>query len=101
MRFLFRVAVPITRPIIGSFVVISFLGAWNQYVWPRFATDQDAWQTVQVSLRNIANDRVDQLNIGFAAADPGRPAAGRPAHCLPTSDHPWPHRRCGQGMNRA
>lgn len=68
LRFLFRVAVPLTRPIIGSFVVISFLGAWNQYVWPRFATTEDGWQTVQVALRSIANDRVDQLNIGFAAA---------------------------------
>lgn len=68
LRFLLRVAVPMTRPIIGSFVVISFLGAWNQYVWPRFATDRNAWQTVQVALRNIAGDRVDRLNIGFAAA---------------------------------
>ncbi len=68
LRFLFRVAVPLTRPIIGSFVVISFLGAWNQYVWPRFATTEDSWQTVQIALRSIANDRVDQLNIGFAAA---------------------------------
>jgi sn-glycerol 3-phosphate transport system permease protein len=67
-RFLFRVAVPLTRPIIGSFVVISFLGAWNQYVWPRFAVDQDKWQTVQVALRGIASERVDQLNVGFAAA---------------------------------
>ena len=68
VRFLFRVAMPMTRPIIGSFVVISFLGAWNQYVWPRFATTRDDWQTVQVALRNIASDRVDHLNIGFAAA---------------------------------
>jgi sn-glycerol 3-phosphate transport system permease protein len=68
LRFLFRVAVPLTRPIIGSFVVISFLGAWNQYVWPRFAVDQDKWQTVQVALRGIASERVDQLNVGFAAA---------------------------------
>jgi sn-glycerol 3-phosphate transport system permease protein len=68
LRFLFRVAMPMTRPIIGSFVVISFLGAWNQYVWPRFSTTRDDWQTVQVALRNIASDRVDQLNIGFAAA---------------------------------
>lgn len=68
LRFLFRVAVPLTRPIIGSFVVISFLGAWNQYVWPRFATTEEAWQTVQIALRSIATDRVDQLNIGFAAA---------------------------------
>jgi len=67
-RFLFRVAAPMTKPIIGSFVVIAFLGAWNQYVWPRFATDQRKWQTVQVALRSIGTDRVDRLNIGFAAA---------------------------------
>ncbi len=68
LRFLFRVAVPMTKPIIGSFVVIAVLGAWNQYVWPRFATDQRTWQTVQVALRSIGSDRVDRLNIGFAAA---------------------------------
>lgn len=68
LRFLFRVAMPMNRPIIGSFLVISFLGAWNQYVWPRFATDRNAWQTVQVALRNISSQEVDQLNVGFAAA---------------------------------
>lgn len=68
LRFLVRVAMPLNRPIIGSFVVISFLGAWNQYVWPRFATTEGSWQTVQVALRNLATDRPDQLNIGFAAA---------------------------------
>lgn len=68
LRFLFRVAVPMTKPIIGSFVVISFLGAWNQYVWPRFATDENRWQTVQVALRTIGSENPDQLNLGFAAA---------------------------------
>lgn len=68
MRFLFRVAVPMTKPIIGSFLVISFLGAWNQYVWPRFATDENDWQTVQVALRTIGTENPDQLNVGFAAA---------------------------------
>ncbi|MFM7068444.1 MAG: carbohydrate ABC transporter permease [Actinomycetes bacterium] len=68
LRFLFTVAMPMTKPIIGSFVVISFLGAWNQYVWPRFATDRNAWQTVQVALRTIGAEQVDQLNVGFAAA---------------------------------
>jgi sn-glycerol 3-phosphate transport system permease protein len=68
LRFMARVAVPMNKPIIGSFLVISFLSAWNQYVWPRFATDRNAWQTVQVALRTIGTERVDQLNIGFAAA---------------------------------
>ena len=68
LRFLFRVAVPMTKPIIGSFVVISFLGAWNQYVWPRFATTKNEWQTVQVALRTIGTENPDRLNMGFAAA---------------------------------
>lgn len=68
LRFLFRVAVPMTKPIIGSFIVISFLGAWNQYVWPRFATTENEWQTVQVALRTIGTENPDQLNLGFAAA---------------------------------
>jgi len=68
LRFLFRVAVPISRPIIGSFVLISFLAAWNQYVWPRFAADEESWQTIQVALRTFGQREVDQLNFGFAAA---------------------------------
>ncbi len=68
MRFLFKVAMPMTKPIIGSFIVISFLGAWNQYVWPRFATDKNAWQTVQVALRTIGSENPERLNMGFAAA---------------------------------
>lgn len=68
LRFLFKVAMPMSKPIIGSFIVISFLGAWNQYVWPRFATDKNAWQTVQVALRTIGSENPDRLNMGFAAA---------------------------------
>ena len=51
LGFLFRVAVPLAKPVIGSFLVISFLSAWNQYVWPRNATDTSAWQTAQIALR--------------------------------------------------
>jgi len=68
LRFLTRVAMPMSKPIIGSFVVISFLGAWNQYVWPRFATTENEWQTVQLALRTIGSENPDQLNLGFAAA---------------------------------
>lgn len=67
-RFLFRIAVPICRPIIGSCVLISFLGAWNQYLWPRYAADQQEYQTIQVALRTLATREVTELNFAFAAA---------------------------------
>jgi len=68
MGFLFRVAVPLSKPVIGSFLVISFLSAWNQYVWPRNATDQGDWQTAQIALRTLISERPDELNLSFAGA---------------------------------
>ncbi len=68
MRFLFRVAVPLSKPVIGSFLVISFLGAWNQYVWPRNATDSRSWQTAQIALRTLTTERIDELNLAYAGA---------------------------------
>lgn len=66
--FLFRIAVPLCRPIIGSAVLISFLGAWNQYLWPRYAASKEEYQTVQVALRTLATREVTELNFAFAAA---------------------------------
>jgi len=67
-KFMWRIAVPVTRPIVGSFVVISFLGAYNQYVWPRFAVKNQAYQTIQIALRGFITENPNQLNWGFAAA---------------------------------
>ena len=68
MAFLWKIAVPVTRPIVGSFIVISFLGAYNQYVWPRFAVKSNDYDTIQIALRNFLTDNPNQLNWGFAAA---------------------------------
>lgn len=69
LGFLWRVAIPVTRPVIAAYTVISFLAAWNQYVWPRAVTDDpERWATVQIALRTIAAANIDESNIGFAAA---------------------------------
>ncbi len=68
LGFMFRVAVPLAKPVIGSFLVISFLSAWNQYVWPRNATDSGDWQTVQIALRTLTTTRIDEVNLAFAGA---------------------------------
>lgn len=68
LSFMWRVAVPVTKPIIGSFVVISFLGAYNQYVWPRYSVKRQTLNTVQTALPQFQVDNPTQLNWGFAAA---------------------------------
>ncbi|HEX7135323.1 MAG TPA: carbohydrate ABC transporter permease [Iamia sp.] len=66
--FLWRFAVPLTRPVIASFTVISFLGAFNQYLWPRAViTDTENWSTVQLALRGLTTS-VQESHIPVAGA---------------------------------
>ena len=68
LRFLWRVAVPLTRPVIAAFTVLAFLSAWNQYLWPRTITDDEDWNTIQIGLRQVAGSSPDEVNLGVAAA---------------------------------
>ncbi|HVM53356.1 MAG TPA: carbohydrate ABC transporter permease [Acidimicrobiales bacterium] len=68
LQFLVRFAVPLTRPVIASFSVISFMGAFNQYLWPRaIITDAESWATVQIALRGLTS-RIEQSNVPVAGA---------------------------------
>jgi sn-glycerol 3-phosphate transport system permease protein len=69
LAFLWRFAVPLTRPVIASFVVISALGAWNQYLWPQAVIDDSRYQTAQIRLRSIVGAAdVGNANVQIAAA---------------------------------
>lgn len=68
LQFLVRFAVPLTRPVVASFTVISFIGAFNQYLWPRAViTDTQRWGTIQIALRALTS-RIEQSNVPVAGA---------------------------------
>jgi ABC-type glycerol-3-phosphate transport system permease component len=50
LRFLFQIMVPMSAPAIAAFAVYSFIGAWNQYLWPLVITQSTNMQTAQVGL---------------------------------------------------
>lgn len=62
-RFLTRVVVPVNRPVVAAFAVFSFLGAWNQYLWPLVVTRTDSVRTVQIGLKQLQGLNVDQTNV--------------------------------------
>lgn len=68
LAFLTKFAVPLTRPVIAAFTVISALGAWNQYLWPRAIIDNDRYSTLQIQLRTIVGENVADANLSIAAA---------------------------------
>jgi len=67
LRFLWSVAIPLARPVIAALGVFSFLGAWNQYLWPLLVTGNDtSVRTVQIGLKELLNTQLDQLNVSLA-----------------------------------
>jgi sn-glycerol 3-phosphate transport system permease protein len=68
MGFLWRFAVPLTRPVIASFTVISALGAWNQYLWPQAVIDDSRYRTAQITLKSVTGAEINTANVGVAAA---------------------------------
>ena len=69
MRFMTRVAVPLARPSIAALAVFSFLGAWNQYLWPLVATGGTTpLYTVQIGLKELLGTQVSQIPVSLAGA---------------------------------
>jgi sn-glycerol 3-phosphate transport system permease protein len=66
LKFLARVAVPLARPSIAALAVFSFLGAWNQYLWPLLVTEDDRLRTVQIGLRQLRSTQLDEINVTLA-----------------------------------
>ncbi|MGD0879977.1 MAG: carbohydrate ABC transporter permease [Acidimicrobiales bacterium] len=67
VRFLWSVAVPMARPALAALGVFSFLGAWNQYLWPLLVTgDDNSVRTVQIGLKQLLNTQLDQINVSLA-----------------------------------
>ncbi|HEX9259871.1 MAG TPA: hypothetical protein VF855_10080, partial [Acidimicrobiales bacterium] len=60
------VAVPLARPSIGALALFSFLGAYNQYLWPQRITNEDNYRTVQIGLKVLREANIDRLNLVMA-----------------------------------
>lgn len=50
LRFLFQFMVPLSFPAITAFAIYSFVGAWNQYLWPLIVTQTIEMQTAQIGI---------------------------------------------------
>lgn len=49
-KFIYKILIPTSRPVIGALSVSSFLSAWNMYMWPLLITGSDKYRTVQVGI---------------------------------------------------
>lgn len=66
----FSVALPLSKPIVAAYSVVTFLTAWNMYIWPLLAGPGKDTQVLTVAIAPLAQSQYSNVSpsIGFAAA---------------------------------
>jgi multiple sugar transport system permease protein len=53
LRIVWSVMVPMSRPILGAVAIFTFIGAWNNFLWPFIVTTDPSMMTIPVGLANV------------------------------------------------
>ena len=64
LRILWSVALPLVRPALLTAVLLTFIGPWNEFLWPFLITKEADLQPLAVSLANYIS------NVAGRAANP-------------------------------
>jgi multiple sugar transport system permease protein len=69
-RVLRSIAFPLAKPAIAAYSVITFLTAWNMYIWPQIVGTSKDLKVVPVALAPLARSSYNIVppNVGAAAA---------------------------------
>jgi sn-glycerol 3-phosphate transport system permease protein len=63
LRFLWEVAAPLSRPTLGALALLTFLGTWNQYLWPQAIITDEAHRTIQIGLQSLTSAQLNNFNL--------------------------------------
>ncbi|MFZ9683073.1 MAG: carbohydrate ABC transporter permease, partial [Cephaloticoccus sp.] len=52
-RIFFELVLPLVRPMMGAFLMISFMGTWNNFISPQIILQSPDLQPLSVALNNL------------------------------------------------
>lgn len=67
-RIYWSVALPLLRPILVTLAVFTFMGTWNDFMWPLIVLTDDSMYTLPVALATLARERVQDNELMMAGA---------------------------------
>jgi multiple sugar transport system permease protein len=82
LEILWRVAVPLVKPALLTGVLLTFIGPWNEFLWPFLITKQHDLQPLAVSLSNYITTVSARAANPFGAVLAGACVLAAPAVTL-------------------
>jgi multiple sugar transport system permease protein len=82
LRVLWSVALPLVRPALLTVVLLTFIGPWNEFLWPFLITKEPSMQPLAVSLANYITTVAASASNPFGAILAGAVVLAIPAVVL-------------------
>ncbi|MFP4500334.1 MAG: carbohydrate ABC transporter permease [Candidatus Hydrogenedentota bacterium] len=68
LRFLVRIAAPLTKPMLTTVALFAFLASYNSLLWPLVVTASESMRVVQVGLTYFMSDSGTRVHLLMCAA---------------------------------
>ena len=82
LTILLRIAVPLSKPALLTAVLLTFIGPWNEFLWPFLVTKEQDMQPLAVSLANYISTVSGRASNPFGAILAGACVLAAPAVAL-------------------
>ena len=66
-QIIFLIILPLSRPIMATLATLTFVQAWNNFLWPLIITDSDSLRVLTVGLSVFQGEFSSQWNLMMAA----------------------------------
>ncbi len=68
MRIFFSIVLPLLTPVLVTLAVLSFLGSWNDFMWPLIVLTDGQLYTLPVALAALSREHVQDVEMMMAGA---------------------------------
>jgi ABC-type glycerol-3-phosphate transport system permease component len=82
LQLLTRIALPLIRPALVTVILLTFIGPWNEFLWPFLITKEATMQPLAVSLANFISNIAASTANPFGAMMAGAVVLAAPAVVL-------------------
>jgi len=82
LRTLWSVALPLVRPAVLTATLLTFIGPWNEFLWPFLVTKEQSLQPLAVTLANYISNIAGRADNPYGAILAGAVVLAAPAVAL-------------------
>ena len=67
-RIFFLIVLPMLKPVLVTLAIFTFMGSWNDFMWPLIVLTDQTHQTLPVALASLSREHIQDVEMMMAGA---------------------------------